>query len=550
MPSPLRILLASCAGVFLALVFSIGWQEERTNAIQPVPFVQSQVRASIALQSTTDVLVTLREPTSIAGLSPASPGAKWVMALRQNLVLAGLAEDEFITTRRYESLPILAGEVNAAGLAKLTADPNVASVTIDGVGSIATGQTLPIIHAPEVHANGFTGEGVVVAVLDTGADVDHPDLADDILYQECFLRGDACDGSPNPGDDDHGHGTNVTGIITSGGIVAPLGVAPDAKIAVYKVLDGDGFGFFSDWIAALDDIIANHPEVDVVNMSLQSRESCPSPALTLAISTLRDEGVATFIASGNHGNKNGLLVPSCVAEAISVGATYDGNIGSINGWKSDCSDPTTATDQVACWSDSSNSLDLLAPGARVTSTGMGGVTSGYMGTSQASPHAAGVAALLLQAFPDLSVNELEARMKATGTLLTDDLDDSDPSTNRTTPRVDARVALLSPNEDTDGDGCTNGEEFGGDPRLGGQRNPLNPWDFHDVNGDGIITLFDDILAVINGFGTAGNDPLLDRSPAPAAGQPWQQGPPDGTIDTANDILGIASQFGHRCVGVP
>ncbi|MCI0856768.1 MAG: S8 family serine peptidase, partial [Chloroflexi bacterium] len=185
-----------------------------------------------------------------------------------------------------------------------------------------------------------------------------------------------------------------------------------------------------------------------------------------------------------------------------------------------------------------------------TSTGVGGGTITYMGTSQASPHAAGVAALLFQAFPDLTVNELEARMKATGKLLTDDLDDGDPSTNRTTPRVDARVALLDPDDDADGDGCSNGEEFGSDPRFGGQRNPLNPWDFHDVNGDGIITLFDDILAVINGFGTGGNDPLLDRSPAPAAGQPWQQGPPDGTIDIPNDILGIASQFGHRCVGAP
>ncbi|MCI0776733.1 MAG: S8 family serine peptidase [Chloroflexi bacterium] len=548
MRSPLRIILASCAGVSLALLFSFGWHDERTAAVQLVPFVQSEVQASIALQTATDVLVTLREPTSIAGLSPASPSAKWVIALQQNSVLAGFAEDEFITTRRYKSLPILAGRINAAGLAKLTAHADVTSVAVDGVGSIATGETLPIIHAPEVHDNGFTGEGVVVAVLDTGADIDHPDLEDDILYEMCFASD--CDESEHPADDEHGHGTNVTGIITSDGTIAPLGVAPDAKIAVYRVLRRSGSGRFSDWIAALDDIIANHPEVSIVNMSLQSRSGCPSSALTLAISTLRNEGVATFIASGNHGNKNLLLVPSCIAEAISVGATYDGDNGSVDGWKADCSDPTTALDQVTCWSDSDNSLDLLAPGARATSTGVGGGTITYMGTSQASPHAAGVAALLFQAFPDLTVNELEARMKATGKLLTDDLDDADPSTNRTTPRVDARVALLDPDEDADGDGCSNGEEFGSDPRFGGQRNPLNPWDFHDVNGDGIITLFDDILAVINGFGTGGNDPLLDRSPAPAAGQPWQQGPPDGTIDVANDILGIASQFGHRCVGAP
>jgi hypothetical protein len=193
---------------------------------------------------------------------------------------------------------------------------------------------------------------------------------------------------------------------------------------------------------------------------------------------------------------------------------------------------------------------LVAPGANITSTRVGGGSITFRGTSQASPHAAGVAALLYQAFPDITVDELEARMKSTGTLITDDLDDNDPSTNRTTPRVDARVALLSLDEDTDGDGCTNGEEFGGDPRFGGHRNPLNPWDFHDVNGDGVITLFDDILAVINGFGAAGSDPVLDRSPAPPGVHPWMQGPPDGTIDVANDILGIAAQFGHSCVGAP
>ena len=65
-------------------------------------------------------------------------------------VLAALAGDEFVTTRRYESLPILAGSVNAPGLAKLIAHPSVASVIVDGIGSIATDQTLPIINAPEL----------------------------------------------------------------------------------------------------------------------------------------------------------------------------------------------------------------------------------------------------------------------------------------------------------------------------------------------------------------------------------------------------------------
>ncbi|MCH7697971.1 MAG: S8 family serine peptidase [Chloroflexi bacterium] len=540
--------VALCAALALVAFLLLTGHNTGPVTVQAGPFVQQEVRTELASKPTTDVLITLHERAGIASHPPGSPASQQAIAAQKERVLAGVAKSEFTTTRVYQALPILAGELSASGLVKLSSHPDVASVTVDAVGSIATNTSLPLIHAPEVHANGITGQGVVVAVLDTGADIDHPDLEDAILYQACFASD--CDESDNPGDDGNGHGTNVTGIITSDGTIAPLGVAPDAKIAVYKVMDDSGFGSASDWIAALDDIIDNHPEVNAVNLSVQSSSDCPAPALSLAIGTLRDMGVATFISSGNRGNKDALTIPACVPEAISVGATYDDNLGSINGWQTDCTDESTAADQVACWSASDSTLDLLAPGARVTSTAVGGGTVTFMGTSQAAPHAAGVAALLYQAFPNITVDELEARMKSTGTLITDDLDDNDPSTNRTTPRVDARVALLSLDEDTDGDGCTNGEEFGEDPRLGGQRNPLNPWDFHDVNGDGVVTLFDDILAVINGFGSGGNDPVLDRSAAPPGVQPWLQGPPDGTIDVANDILGIASQFGHSCVGAP
>lgn len=454
-------------------------------------------------------------------------------------------------TYRYQAVPAIAGRVSNDGLKQLAGRPDVVDIAIDGWGTAATQQSAPLIHATEVHDAGLTGEGVVVAVLDSGADTDHPDLAGDIVYEWCQLSNGDCPGGAHPGEDDNGHGTNVTGLITSDGLVAPRGIAPDAKIAVYKILGSSGGGFFSDWLAALDDIIADHPEVDVVNMSLQSGVPCPSTALTMAVETLRARGTSTFIAAGNHGNKDQLNVPACIADAFSVGATYDADVGQVNGWKTSCSDVTTRADQVACWSDSDPTLDLLAPGARATSTGRGGGTITYNGTSQASPQAAAVAALLLEAFPGLSVDELEARLKATGRLVTDDLQGGNPGTNRTTPRIDARVALLHPDDDFDGDGCRNGQEFGDDPRKGGLRNPLNPWDFMDVNGDRVINVFDDILPVLFAFGPegAGNyQASLDRSPAPPGAEPWRQGPPDGAIDLAGDILGAASQFGHSCAG--
>lgn len=515
--------------------------------------VRREVREALDQQPTARVLVMLREPAELGKARPSIAALRSQVASVQAGVLAGLPPSDFEPIYRYQAVPALAGRVNADGLELLARHRDVVDVILDGQGSAATDRSVPLVHADEVHAGGVTGAGVVVAVLDTGIDSDHPDLADDIAYEACFLSGGGCPGGSHAAEDDYGHGTNVSGIITGAGTVASVGVAPDAQIAAYKVLNDHGYGNFSDWVAALDDIIANHPEVDIVNMSLQSSWSCPAGATATAIRTLRDRGVATFIASGNHGAKNSFTSPACITEGISVGATYDASLGRINGWKTSCSDATTDADQVACWSDSDEGLDLLAPGALITAARMGGGTVTYRGTSQAAPHAAGVAALLLEVWPGLSVDEIESRMEATGTLVTDDLDDGDPSTNRTTPRVDARVALLADNDDTDGDGCTNGEELGSDAGLGGRRNPLNPWDFYETNGDGVVNVLDDILAVVGAFGPstgAHYDPQLDRSPPPPGAQPWDLGPPDGTINLSDDILGIVAQFGHTCAGPP
>lgn len=515
--------------------------------------VAPEVHQTLATEPRVDIIVTLREPPALRAPQVDRAALHSQVASAQAGVLAALDKDEFSLTYRYQAVPALAGSATAEGVAALAARPEVAQITLDGEGRASQRTSVPLIHANEAHDAGITGAGVTVAVLDTGIDTNHPDLMNAIAYEKCYLGSGQCSLGAHPGEDDHGHGTNVSGIIADRGVVAAKGVAPGAMIAVYKILNGSGVGRFSDWIAALDDIGANHPEVRVVNMSLQSGSSCSGGGLVAAVSMLRKQGVAVFIAAGNQGSKDQLTAPACIEDGITVGATYDASLGRVNGWKTPCFDASTAADDVACWSSSSDALDLLAPGGAITAAGRGGGTSTYFGTSQASPHAAGVAALLLQAFPNLTVEELERRMKATGTLVTDDLDDSDPSTNRTTPRVDARAALLADDEDTDGDGCTNLEEYGADPRLGGQRNPLNPWDFFDVNGDRVITLFDDVLPVINGYGPSSGPryrPELDRSSGPAGGDPWDKGPPDGDINVVDDILGVALQFGHTCSGSP
>ena len=106
--------------------------------------------------------------------------------------------------------------------------------------------------------------------------------------------------------------------------------------------------------------------------------------------------------------------------------------------------------------------------------------------------------------------------------------------------VDPDIALA----DTDGDGCTDLQELGLDEESGGQRDPNNPWDFYDTNGDRVVDLPNDILGVITAFNAY--NVIYDRGPSTGP-NPWNMTAPDGVIDLPNDILGVISQFQHSCV---
>ena len=421
----------------------------------------AQVRTAAAQDGRVRVNVALVTPASAKPGHFSRRDLLRDVGAAQDKVLARLSAADFAIIYRYEAVPGLTGYVSATGLARLSADPMVTAVTLDEVGSGAApaaprdpapsvsplAQSVPLIRADVAHARGVTGSGVTVAILDSGADTDHPDLADSISGQECFLTGfgSKCpngttrQSGAGAAEDDLGHGSNVAGIVTSNGVVSSSGVAPGANVLLYKILNSSNSGQISDWNAALNDIIAHHPEVRVINMSLGagSPVATPcgsfSPTTATAFSTLNAAGVVIFAASGNQNAKSGLTYPACVPGAVSVGAVYDQTFGSAS-WQG-CADTPATVDVPTCFSDSSANLDLLAPGAFIFSDYLGGGLASYSGTSQASPHAAGVAALMLQQAPVLTPAEIESRMKAGGVPRTD------PANSIVTARIDAVGAL-------------------------------------------------------------------------------------------------------------
>ena len=351
-----------------------------------------------------NVVIALVEPPSMRASQIDLPILRSEIASLQAQLLSTLYASDYRERHRFRAVPALAGWVSSAGLAKLVGNPNVVKIDLDvgGTGSLAN--SVPLIRADDWHALGITGTGVVVAVLDTGIDTDHVDLADDLVHQECFLDFDgAINGvgrCPNGSDRQSGagaaesglnHGVMTTGIITSRGTVSSVGVAPDAEIVSIKVLDNTQpagiFAFFSELVAALDFIINNRPDVKVINMSLGTfalfAGNCDSAtafnmAGAAAINTLRKNGVIAFAASGNNGSGTQMTSPACISNVVSVGATNN-------------------VDNVAAFTNSNASLDLMAPGVGITSTGLANGIAGGSGTSFASPHAAGCAALFVDA---------------------------------------------------------------------------------------------------------------------------------------------------------
>ncbi|MCB9620224.1 MAG: S8 family serine peptidase [Sandaracinus sp.] len=305
--------------------------------------------------------------------------------------LRRLGVDVPFVPRLVPALGVFGTDAEAASLAR---HPNVRRVEADVAGGGGLREAVPLSGFGPTQASGFDGGGLVVAVLDSGFDATHPDLADALVGEACFCPGCCPDGSSErhgvgASRDEHGHGSFVAGVLTSDGTVAAPGAIPAVDIVAVRVLDASNrFASMMQIVSGLDWLATDGPSVDVVNLSLGTDQLFESAcgdgaaweiAVRTAVDNLVARGITVVAASLNAGSSTGISAPACLPNVIAVGATVDAG-------------PNRGT--IAAFSNQNALVDLVAPGALITSVALGGGTTSMTGTSFSSPLVAACAALV------------------------------------------------------------------------------------------------------------------------------------------------------------
>lgn len=313
-------------------------------------------------------------------------------------------------TWTYTIIDAFAGRAPVAALELLADDAGVEYVHFDQPVGPVMDLSHRSIEADEAWASGFTGEGVTVAVIDTGIDVTHPWLAGAIVACVALVSGEEV---PECNDSD-GHGTHVSGTVASRDPEV-RGIAPDASLAAVRVLHAAGAGLSSDTIAGMqwvqDNKDAVDPPIRVVNMSLGPLQpGCgdDSSASAQAANALVDSGLFVAVAAGNSGHD------TCTIDGASA-ATQVATIAAVD----DRETVTQDDDLVADFSSGGGGVlqkpDVSFPGVAITSAFPGGglLVSTLSGTSMATPHAAGTAALMIQQEPTRTPAQVKSLMTGT-----------------------------------------------------------------------------------------------------------------------------------------
>lgn len=314
----------------------------------------------------------------------AVPAGATVRRALPDLNLTALDQNKDSTTAFYGALTP-ANARSVAGVHKVWLNKRVRA-TLD--------QSVPQVGAPAAWQRGLTGAGVRVAVLDTGIDTDHPDLAGKVAASQDFTGTGGVE-------DGFGHGTHVASIITGTGAASGgkyRGVAPDVTLAVGKVLDDTGWGTDDSVLAGMQ-WAAAESGAKVVNMSLGADPTDGQDPMSLAVNTLsRQYGTLFVISAGNFGGDQTVGSPGSADDALTVGSVS----------KQD--KPSDFSSRGPRLGDGAAKPEIAAPGGGIVAAMPAGVPplgdtvgDSYQqldGTSMAAPHVAGAAAILSQQHPD------------------------------------------------------------------------------------------------------------------------------------------------------
>ncbi|MFE2354979.1 S8 family peptidase [Streptomyces parvulus] len=329
----------------------------------------------------------------------------YIVTLKADEVKSGSAEGRALAKkygadieRTYtKALNGYAVEASETEAKRLAADPAVASVVQDRTFHVTGTQPNPPswgldrIDQRNLPLNSSytypdsAGQGVTAYVVDTGVRITHGDFGGRASYGYDAIDND------NTAQDGHGHGTHVAGTVAG----SAYGVAKKAKIVGVRVLDNSGSGTTAQVVAGIDWVARNAVKPAVANMSLGGGADS---ALDTAVRNAIASGVTFVVAAGNESTNASTKSPARVTEAITVGAT-------------------TSSDARASYSNYGSVLDLFAPGSSITSAWNTGdsATNTISGTSMASPHVAGAAALHLAANPTATPAQVATALTSAAT---------------------------------------------------------------------------------------------------------------------------------------
>lgn len=295
---------------------------------------------------------------------------------------------------KYKYQSVVVAELDESTAAQLTSNPLIEYVELNGT-IIADEQSIPWgvseVNAISVQQTGSTGVGIKVAIMDTGIDKFHIDLK--VTGGVSFVKG------VKDFQDDAGHGSHVAGIVAAkNNSVGVLGVAPDVQLYAIKVLNRFGIGDYKAFVSGIEWAIDQG--IDIINMSF----STPTYSKTFerALQRAYNSNILLISSAGNLGFNSGgsITYPGSSSYVIAVGAVDENN-------------------QRALFSSVGQDMELVAPGVSILSTTP---NNGYFvmsGTSMASPHVVGVAALIWAEHPNLSNSQIRALLKNSSTSLGD-----------------------------------------------------------------------------------------------------------------------------------